>query len=270
MTRSEEFKIIHFSDLHFCKEFSLEKQLNKFEYLLSVAKNQNVQHAVITGDILEYANFDDLKLFFNLLKKYNFKDNNSLSITPGNHDIYSLSFKKNPIEVALNKNKIYKNYTNDFIEACKPYYEITKFPIFKKISHECLLIIINSNAKSDLTADQTPRGEIEQDLLIFIENELKKVDYINYKFKILALHHYPFIHSKNPFCSPHIQNLKLVQDWIVRVRFNLILSGHSHGLKINYLNNIPVVCSASGGQAEKMNAHIVTISDSIQIKPLKN
>lgn len=268
MSIGHTYKIAHFSDLHFCQEFDIYRQLQKFEELIIKLLKLDTHHFVFTGDLLEYANFSDLKSFFKVLEKYSLSGVEKTSLLPGNHDLYSLSFKKNPLQTVLNKNKLYENLISKFNEACLPYQKIVEYPLVKKINSNCVLVLVNSSAKASLTADQTPRGEVEYQVMEKIDTLLSSTDFKNIKYKILALHHYPFKHSNNPFCSPHIVNLEEVQSWIMKSHFKLVLSGHSHGFKINKISHIPVICSASGGDAQHMKAHLIELSNSISISEI--
>lgn len=82
-------KIAHFSDIHFTTFFR-NFELYKFESLLHYCNSKNIDHLIITNDLVENPNEYDFGLLKKVLKQNGFLTSDRLSLVIGNHDIFEL------------------------------------------------------------------------------------------------------------------------------------------------------------------------------------
>ncbi len=80
-------KLVHISDLHINSAIP-NNNIDKTDYLLSEVARINPDHLIVTGDLTDNADPDDLRIVRNLLSKHGFSESEKLTVIVGNHDIF--------------------------------------------------------------------------------------------------------------------------------------------------------------------------------------
>ncbi len=80
-------RIAHISDLHL-NTFFKSSNLRQIKTLVKYALEQEFDHMVVTGDLVDNASARDLEILRNLFRKNNLLDTDRLSVIIGNHDIF--------------------------------------------------------------------------------------------------------------------------------------------------------------------------------------
>lgn len=80
-------KLVHISDLHINTSIP-NNNIDKTDFLLSEIAKTNPDHLVVTGDLTDNADPDDLRIARNLLAKHGFSGSDKLTVIVGNHDIF--------------------------------------------------------------------------------------------------------------------------------------------------------------------------------------
>ena len=80
-------KIAHISDLHL-NSFFKDSNLRVIKHLLKYILQQQADHIVITGDLVDNADPKDLETLRNLFRKFGLLESDRMSLVIGNHDIF--------------------------------------------------------------------------------------------------------------------------------------------------------------------------------------
>ena len=239
-------KIAHLSDIHFTTFFR-NSGLFGFEKLLRYCNTKNVDHLVITGDLVENPDPYDFELLRKVLKQTGFLTSDRLSLVIGNHDIFGgvltvqdlFNFTKR-CETIDYKRKV-KEFYEYFAESFKGCSYISPGNIFPyaKVIDDVLITGLNSVAEYSKTKNLfASNGEISTAQLNEVNNIFKM--YGNCKTKLVLIHHH-FQENKplreNRFGSVwqiiEKQTMKLRTKGKLFELFNnhkvdLVLHGHYH------------------------------------------
>ena len=239
-------KIAHLSDIHFTTFFR-NSGLFGFEKLLRYCNTKNVDHLVITGDLVENPDPYDFELLRKVLKQTGFLTSDRLSLVIGNHDIFGgvltvqdlFNFTKR-CETIDYKRKV-KEFYEYFAESFKGCSYISPGNIFPyaKVIDDVLITGLNSVAEYSKTKNLfASNGEISAAQLNEVNNIFNM--YGNCKTKLVLIHHH-FQENKplreNRFGSVwqiiEKQTMKLRTKGKLFELFNnhkvdLVLHGHYH------------------------------------------
>jgi predicted phosphodiesterase len=198
-------KFAHLSDIHFTTFFR-NTALYRFEKLLQFCNNKDVDHLIITGDLVENPDPYDFELLRKILKKTGFLSSDRLSVVIGNHDIFGgvvtvqdlFNFKKNCEAINYNlKIKEFHNFFSEAFESCIYISPLNIFP-YAKVIEDILIVGLNSVAEYSKSKNVfASNGEINSAQL----NELIEIFnfYKSCRIKLVLIHH-------------HFQKTKLLQE----------------------------------------------------------
>lgn len=239
-------KIAHLSDIHFTT-FIKSSVLYGFENLLRYCNSNEVDHLVITGDLVENPDQYDFELLRKTLKQNGFLSSDRLSLVIGNHDIFGgvltvqdlFNFKKRCESINYHRRvKEFYEYFPEAFAGCNYISPGSIFP-YAKIIDDVLIIGLNSVAEYSKTKNVfASNGEINNVQM----NELTKIFqlYKNCKTKLVLIHHH-FKENNSPGDTRMGSVWKIIEKQTMKLRtkrkllelFNefevdLVLHGHYH------------------------------------------
>ena len=190
-------KIAHISDLHL-NSFFKDSNLRVIKHLLKYILQQQADHIVITGDLVDNADPKDLETLRNLFRKFGLLESDRMSLVIGNHDIFGgpqtpeelFTFTEKCRSVNYEKKvKEFGEYFSETFKNCIYQNEENVFP-FVKILDEVMIAGFNSIAKySKLKNPFASNGEIGfgqiQELSDVYRSYSKLV-----KYKLMLVHHH--------------------------------------------------------------------------------
>ena len=190
-------KIAHISDLHL-NSFFKDSNLRVIKHLLKYILQQQADHIVITGDLVDNADPKDLETLRNLFRKFGLLESDRMSLVIGNHDIFGgpqtpeelFTFTEKCRSVNYKKKvKEFGEYFSETFKNCIYQNEENVFP-FVKILDEVMIAGFNSIAKySKLKNPFASNGEIGfgqiQELSDIYRSYSKLV-----KYKLMLVHHH--------------------------------------------------------------------------------
>jgi len=239
-------KLAHLSDLHFTTFFR-NSELYGIESILRYCNSQNVDHLIITGDLVEKPEPYDFELLRKVFKQNGFLTSDRLSLVIGNHDIFGGVLT---IDDVFNFPKHCENinYKKSVVEFCSHFKEsfdgccyISRKNIFPyaKVIDDVLIIGLNSVAEYSKTKNIfASNGEITHEQLNELETIFKLFNECKTKI-ILIHHHFKTMKSlhENKFGSfwqiIEKQTMKLRTKGKLMEMFNeynvdMVLHGHYH------------------------------------------
>lgn len=245
--KHNHLNIAHISDLHL-NSFYSESNYEKIEFILNFIKKKNVDHLVVTGDIVDNASSLDLQSIRELFQKYNLLDRSKLSVVVGNHDIFGsaqtaedlLQFpdrcSKTDYDAKLSEFILtFRETFDDCIYTSKNGF----FPYAKMINNN-LIIGLNSVARFSVIKNPfASNGEINGEQLSELHSILK--DYRNEAKNIILLVHHHFYKPKNmkglTFSglwqnvekrTMKLRKKKRIINLLNKFQVDLVLHGHVH------------------------------------------
>lgn len=296
--------IAHISDLHLNTLFS-DSNIRKIEKLLDYIIDNRADHLIITGDLTDNADESDWLLLRNQLNKRKLLNSDSLTVLPGNHDIFGgpqraediFDFPSRCKKVDFyDKLKSFNNYFEETFENCLYVSHNHSYPFLKALNDEVLIIGMNSIIEYSLTKNTfASNGEIKLNQFFEIEQALKKFQ-SEEQIKIAAIHHH-FNKLRNTkrsivglWQSIEKQTMKLRKKKRLFSLFNkykidLILHGHIHFNEyyqrkgLNFLNGGASIKGYSGhslrvnfievkGKNLKCTLHKINQSGEVKIEDL--
>ncbi len=254
-------RIAHISDLHL-NTFFKSSNLRQIKTLVKYALEQEFDHMVVTGDLVDNASARDLEILRNLFRKNNLLDADRLSVITGNHDIFGSPQTPEEIFNFTEKcrNVDYDKKVSEFVEFFSETYngsiytnKTTMFP-FAKIIDDVLIAGANSIPKySKIKNPFASNGSIGTGQLEEISNIFTEYGCFC-KYKLLLIHHH-FNKIKINENSPsslwqmvEMQTMKLRKkkrlfEMLKGHKVDLVLHGHLHEQKeynrkgIRFLNS---------------------------------
>ena len=239
-------KIAHLSDIHFTTFFK-SSVLYGFENLLRYCNKNEVDHLVITGDLVENPDQYDFELLRKVLKQSGFLSSDRLSLVIGNHDIFGgvltvqdlFNFTRRCESIDYRRRvKEFYEYFPEAFSGCNYISPGNIFP-YAKIIDDVLIIGLNSVAEYSKTKNVfASNGEINTRQM----EELTKIFlmYKNYKTKLVLIHHH--FRENNTVGETRMGSVwKIIEKQTMKLRtkrkllelFNnfkvdLVLHGHYH------------------------------------------
>lgn len=296
--------IAHLSDLHLNTLFS-DSNIRKIEKLLDYIVENQADHLIITGDLTDNADESDWLLLRNQLNKRKLLNSKSLTVLPGNHDIFGgpqraediFDFPSRCKKIDYyEKLRSFNNYFEETFEDCLYVSQNYNYPFLKELNDEVLILGMNSILEYSLTKNPfASNGEIKLNQFFEIEQVLKKFSSDGH-IKIAALHHH-FNKIKNTKRSiaglwqniekqtMKLRKKKRLFSLFNKYKIDLIIHGHIHYNEyyerkgLNFINGGASIKGYSGHslrvnfiEINKNNIicklHKITKSDEVKIEEL--
>lgn len=212
-------RFLHLSDIHFLKNYpksesgynsifnNMTSPLIQIERCLEKVELENIDFAIITGDLVESGDKDDYKELKETLDKL--LNNIPYIVTLGNHD---------------NKKEFYKGWLNKDIKD-------ESYNVVKDINGLRIISFDNSEYKN-------PNGFIVDSQYRWLKEELDKSN----KDTILILHHHLV---SEQFTTPSIKVENIFKEMIEESSIIGIFSGHTHHYYEGIFANKPYYTAGS-------------------------
>jgi 3',5'-cyclic AMP phosphodiesterase CpdA len=182
---------------------------------------QNVDHTVITGDLVNLALPGEFAAVAGWLRE--FGDPRDVTVVPGNHDAYV----RVPFERALGQWREYLAAD----EATSSWFSAKDAPFpFVRIRGDVALVGLSSAVPTPPFMAYGRLGRSQLERLAVILRRLAK----DKLFRVILIHHPPI--SASAARWNHLLDERALQDVIRRNGAELILHGHLHRRSIRYLN----------------------------------
>ena len=192
-----EFTIAHLSDLHLSPDYYPERSV-QFRSLLSLCRQRQVDHIIITGDLTNQARENEFDHFRSILKEYGLLDSTKVTVVTGNHDIFGgpyfaedvLTFPSLCRETDYEKRlEQFYEYTRETFATANFFSDNSFFP-FLKIIGDIAVVGLNSVAewhavKNPLGSNGKITGEQFKNLRELFGSELLKSKHV-----LVAIHHH--------------------------------------------------------------------------------
>ncbi|NTW49337.1 MAG: hypothetical protein HGB19_06355 [Chlorobiales bacterium] len=250
-------KLAHITDLHINSADNPER-LEQLEFLVKNIFDDGYDHLIVTGDLVDVANEDDMRLIRQLFERLGVFDWQKLTVIPGNHDIFG--------KYELNAERVFVNAMNaagnKSIEKLRVFSEIFRdvmtpndqahyyFPFIKVIDGPGGgIAIIAFNSVLELSLTENPigsRGYIRREELNAVENPLV-MDFLKDKFVITISHHgYRVFEPENPAEQAFVWSMELInnQEYLQtmkRINTRIALHGHFHRADSYHVDGIHIV-----------------------------
>ncbi len=296
--------IAHLSDLHLNTLFT-DSNIRKIEKLLDYIVENQADHLIITGDLTDNADESDWLLLRNQLNKRKLLNSKSLTVLPGNHDIFGgpqraediFDFPSRCRKVDYyEKLKSFNNYFEETFEDCLSISQNYNYPFLKELNDEVLILGMNSILEYSLRKNPfASNGEIKLNQFFEIEQILKKFK-SNDQIIIAAIHHH-FNKIKNTKRSiaglwqniekqtMKLRKKKRLFSLFNKYKIDLIIHGHIHYNEhyerkgLNFLNGGASIKGYSGhslrvnfieikNKTISCKLHKITKSDEVKIEEL--
>jgi 3',5'-cyclic-AMP phosphodiesterase len=257
-------KIAHISDIHLDSQENPEC-LTDIDMLLSELLRSGHDHIVLTGDIVDVANFDDLYRLREIFESHGILNWEKVTIIPGNHDIFGkYEFKGDGMlkTAARAASAVGLKYQDRMQEFCEVFREtITEEPVlnstfpFIKILQggKNGIAIVSFNSVLEWTVAMNPvgsRGRIDDRQLADIQSP-EIVDLLKDKFVISLSHHaYHIYNPRNAADSVFLWSMELVGkesylQAMKKIGVKVALHGHYHRIMDYHIEGIHFINSGS-------------------------
>jgi len=191
------FTIAHLSDLHLSPNFFPERSI-QFRSILSLCKQRQVDHIIITGDITNQAKESEFDHFRKILQEFSLLDGNKITVINGNHDIFGgpyyaedvLSFpttcKSTDYEQKMTQ---FYHYTKETFSSAKFFSEKSMFPFLKVVGD---IALVGLNSVAEWHAVKNPigsNGKVDSEQFINLRKLLNSEE-LQKKKIFIAIHHH--------------------------------------------------------------------------------
>jgi Icc protein len=271
------YKIAHISDIHIKNAKHVHFEF--FNKILKSIKKNDVDHILLTGDIVDYANPEEFRLVKNTLELFGYYHKDKLSVIPGNHDIYGGPSDKVPSYLYIQNSKKlnFKKTVTKFVNQFSEIQESKNFPYLKNLGDNISVIGLNSIYEWDLHKNATgTNGYVHKNEIKKLERILNENESEN-KIKIILIHH----HFNEPmFRKSHIEqrlwleseeykmklyNKRELSNIFEKYGVKFVLHGHTHISESYKINDVTYVnssgCVNPFTKEKKREYHIITVGN---------
>lgn len=212
---AENIKFVQVTDAHMAKNSEYSQKVLKAT-IDDINKQSDISFVVFTGDNINYAEEEDLKIFADIVKKLNIP----YYIVIGNHDVYKTN--------GMSKTRYLQilRESNRFIRQKEPNY---------KFSKKGFVFLIVDGAKEVIPG---PAGYFKKDTLAWLDKTLTK----NKRKTVVIFQHFPIEYPEGASGRLKTHKTYKVENYkdIVEKHDNIlaIVSGHLHTNGENMKNGI--------------------------------
>ncbi len=272
-------KIAHISDIHLDSQRN-PHCLEEIEELIQRIFNSGYDHLVVTGDVVDVANYDDLYGLRDIFKRNGVLNWERVTIIPGNHDIFGkYEFSSNGVgatalralqSTGFNFTKKLHEFCDIFHETITDEPEITMyFPFVKVLSGgRNGIALLSFSSVLEWSMRHNPvgsRGYIHaEQRQAVMQKEVLEV--LNGRFTIALFHHaYRIFEPKNAADAAFIWSMELIEresflKTLKKLNVKLALHGHYHKAETYTIDGLEFMNSGSvRNVASKINS--ITIHD---------
>lgn len=219
---AENIKFVQITDAHMAKNSEFSQRVLKAT-VEDINKQSDISFVVFTGDNINYAEEEDLKIFAKIVRKLNVP----YYIVIGNHDVYKTNGMSKTHYLRILRE------SNHLIRQKKPNYKFTK---------KGFVFLIVDGAKEVIPG---PAGYFKKDTLAWLDKMLTK----NKKKTVVIFQHFPIEYPEGAAGRLKTHKTYKVEDYkdIIEKHNNIlaIVSGHLHTNGENMKNGVYHISSPS-------------------------
>jgi predicted phosphodiesterase len=272
-------KIAHISDIHLDSQRN-PNCISDIEILIQHLFNKGYDHLVMTGDIVDVANYDDLYLLRDVFERNGVLNWERVTIIPGNHDIFGkYEFSSNAVsETALraiqskglNFTKKLHEFCDIFRETITDEPEISMYFPFVKVLNggKNGVVILSFSSVLEWSVRRNPvgsRGYIHAEQRHAVMQK-DVMDVVSGRFTIAVFHHaYQIFEPKSAADAAFIWSMELIEresflKTMKKLNVKLALHGHYHKAETYTIDGLTFINSGSVRSA-KSKINSITIHD---------
>lgn len=270
-------KLAHITDLHINSTDNPER-LEQLEFLIKNIFNDGYDHLIVTGDLVDVASEEDMRLVRGLFERLGIFDWQKLTVIPGNHDIFG--------KYELNAERVFVNALNaaggKSIEKLRVFSEIFRdvmtpndqahyyFPFIKVLDGAGGgIAIIAFNSVLELSLTENPigsRGYIRHEELKAVEHP-HVLEFLKDKFVITISHHgYKVFEPTNPAEQAFVWSMELINgaeylQTMKHINARIALHGHFHRNESYHVDGIHVINGGAFKRARRTFNSIIINDD---------
>jgi 3',5'-cyclic AMP phosphodiesterase CpdA len=231
-------RLAHFSDFHLSR---LNGHFYRSLALVDDAIRQDINHLIITGDVVESGQMAVLEAFTDALKERGWASAARLTIIPGNHDIFPVSFRALPSLRTPTWN--FEKFA-ELTRRSRTGAGVIKlqrgnhYPFGKVLSKDAVLVGVDTTRNGQSNPLRWAEGELPERQRIAVTKFFSK--HAQAKHRIVAMHHHPWEEEfeegwlekriggiQKNFTTPPANEIK---SWLRNCGATLVLCGHVHAL----------------------------------------
>jgi len=142
------------------------------------AIKNRAKHLVFSGDVLHAANLEFLETFLLKLRDRNFSSTSNLTIVPGNHDIYPLSWPPRIGQLLRIPGKTAQRNFERFVQltakarlgrASKELFPNAPYPFVKVLSDEVVVVGLDTTRNNKWAPLSWAAGELPQETMAVVK-----------------------------------------------------------------------------------------------------
>lgn len=223
------YSLAHLSDFHFA---DLDDDFDRGCALADDAIEQGADHLVITGDIVDAGQMEVVRGFIRHLKGRQWANPDRLTVIPGNHDIFPISWHSLP---SLRRpTSLFQEFTQA-TRGCRTGAERLvadgPYPFGKVLCPDVVLVGMDTTRNGQFSPLNWSEGELEE------HHQEAVTDFFRLhskaKHRIVAMHHHPWEEEfvwwgtilEQNFTTPPPEE---VEAWLRECGATLVLCGHVH------------------------------------------
>ena len=269
------YSIGHFSDFHLVD--TGEEFFRALALVDHAIEHNEVDHLVITGDIVHSSRMDVYEAFISTLAGWGWASSDKLTVVPGNHDIFSNKARlmtgagpQRRFERLCDSTKRTRRGrdTRLLVANAEPPPGMHPFPFSKVLSAAVVLVGMDTSVSdAGFVSQRQAQGELDEvDMGVAAEF---LAEHARACHRIIAMHHCPIWADYESgdwiemnFVDPEPEE---VQRWIGETGANLVLCGHTHEIGDYVIGRgcQVLVSGASGGRnqpdPETRSYHLVRL-----------
>ena len=229
-------RLAHFSDFHLSR---LDRDFHRSVALVDDAIGQEIDHLVITGDVVESGQMGVVKAFITALKQRRWASAARLTVIPGNHDIFPASFRAIPSLRRPSRN--FEKFA-ELTRGSRTGSGVSRllrgnpYPFGKVLSKDAVLAGIDTTRNGQSNPLRWAEGELPEQQRTAVTKFFSK--HAKAKHRIVAMHHHPWDEDfeegwfeqrigrvQKNFTTPPADE---VRGWLRECGATLVLCGHVH------------------------------------------
>lgn len=224
------YRIAHFSDFHLA---NLNLDFERSLMLVDDAADQEADHLMLTGDLVESGQMPIVAAFVEALKHRGWAGSDKLTIIPGNHDIFP--FSKRALPTLRRPTAIFEEFVT-LTRRSRKGRNVTKlvrgepFPFGKILTKDVVLVGLDTTRTGQYNPFRWAEGELPEHhreaASEFLAANSKA------KHRIVAMHHHPWFENlegnnwiEQNFTTPPPDE---IEAWLRKSAATLVLCGHVH------------------------------------------
>lgn len=224
------YRLAHLSDFHLIR---IDDDFCRSLTLVDDAIEQDVDHLVITGDLVECGQMEVMKAFLIALKQRGWASPDRLTLIPGNHDIFPATFRGLPPLRRPTAN--FATFVK-LTRGSRTGVGVTKlvrgepYPFGKILNKDVMLVGMDTTRNGQFNPLCWAEGELQEHHRAAVTDFF--CEHLTAKHRVIAMHHHPWREEfvgggliEQNFTEPPPEE---VEVWLRKCGATLVICGHVH------------------------------------------